>query len=618
MRTLVVASSARSSSPSSAWLWLPWRRQLWWYLAVLIADASSAAIGIFFSVTSPSSSSPTICCGWDVVGLAFFRILSILGTIGYSYVYRRPSTPPSQRQRQQTDDRGGKSDDEELESLLLLEEPLLSKLRRLIARLPFLCEASAFASVSVVAVRCLSRLDVEIGLYANRRPQHPLYWSSLALNAALPVIEAWNLQSVEQVAYEWGSEKRIYRQRQDEGLVQPLLSNGGSDADSDGVDGDEEQQQQQRPQPDRRKQQSSSSSSSSSSYTAKWSDLIDVCAPDKLLIGTATLFLFAAAVANVYVPKFTGQVLDELVNANNRNVTAATFSTMPMFLQVGDGGSRPDGNSIVHIPGFLRNIQLLLAVSILGGIFEGIRGMIFTMVAARVNVRLRIKLMDTLLSQEIGFYDTTRTGDVTSRLSSDTSIVGASVTNNVNMFLRSIIRATGVFIFMLAISWQLTIISFVTVPTVSVLSKWYGRYIRKLTKLQQKKLADGNSVSESSLSCMSTVRAFGAETVELAEFEGSMKEYLTLNKHAAGKVFDTAQLFCLCLALRYPKSDMHATRYYLTRYFRTFVGLFALGRSRNIRVLHMRWRVTRGSKSSRSILRWAARPERRYDRWAAG
>jgi len=62
-----------------------------------------------------------------------------------------------------------------------------------------------------------------------------------------------------------------------------------------------------------------------------------------------------------------------------------------------------------------------------------------------------------------------------------------------------------------------------------VLSRWYGDFIRSLTKLMQKKLADGNSISEAALSSMPTVRALGAEHTEMSEFTSCMDAYLSLN-----------------------------------------------------------------------------------------
>lgn len=98
--------------------------------------------------------------------------------------------------------------------------------------------------------------------------------------------------------------------------------------------------------------------------------------------------------------------------------------------------------------------------------------------------------MDSLLAQDIGFFDVTKTGDITSRLSSDTTLVGDQVMLNVNVFLRSLVQAIGVLGFMFMVSWQLSILAFISVPLVTILSKWYGNYVRSLTKLMQKKLGE--------------------------------------------------------------------------------------------------------------------------------
>jgi len=257
--------------------------------------------------------------------------------------------------------------------------------------------------------------------------------------------------------------------------------------------------------------------SSDSNYNATMSDLFSICYPDMFLIMMAFAFLLLAAVAQVYIPRFTGNILDALEH---------TYS--------GDNNKNTDDDeSIWDIPKFLLNVRRLVVASILGGVFSGARGSIFTVIGGRANVRLRVQLMDSLLSQDIGFYDTTKTGDVTSRLSSDTTLVGDQVTLNVNVFLRSLVQAIGVLIFMFITSWQLSVLAFISVPVITVLSKWYGNFIRSLTKLMQKKLADGNSVSEAAIGSMATVRAFDAGESELREFETCMEKYLALNVRSA-------------------------------------------------------------------------------------
>eukprot|EP00536_Pseudo-nitzschia_multiseries_P002283 jgi/Psemu1/183192/e_gw1.30.251.1 len=216
----------------------------------------------------------------------------------------------------------------------------------------------------------------------------------------------------------------------------------------------------------------------------------------------------------IYIPKYTGACLDALEEAYGRN----------------DDGDDDDGGhqNINDIPGFMSNVKKLIVVSVLGGFFSGVRGSIFTMVGGRVNVRLRSRLMDALLTTEQGFFDVTKTGDITSRLSSDTTLVGDQVTLNVNVFMRSLVQVIGVLIFMFTISWQLSMLAFISVPVVTILSRVYGTFIRSLSKVMQTKLAEGNSVSEAALSSMPTVRAFDAAPTEYKEFAGYMDRYLEL------------------------------------------------------------------------------------------
>jgi ATP-binding cassette, subfamily B (MDR/TAP), member 9 len=134
-----------------------------------------------------------------------------------------------------------------------------------------------------------------------------------------------------------------------------------------------------------------------------------------------------AAAAQIYIPRFTGAILDALDKAyNNKRNDENTDDVVP----------------IQDIPGFMSNVRKLIIVSILGGVFSGVRGSIFTVVGGRVNVRLRLRLMDALLCMEQGFFDVTKTGDITSRLSSDTTLVGDQVTLNVNVRFSGIHRRT--------------------------------------------------------------------------------------------------------------------------------------------------------------------------------
>ena len=77
---------------------------------------------------------------------------------------------------------------------------------------------------------------------------------------------------------------------------------------------------------------------------------------------------------------------------------------------------------------------------------------------------------------------------------------------------------------MFMLSWQLSLLAFISVPVITILSRWYGNFVRSLTKVMQTKLAEGNSVSEAAISSMPTIRAFDAAPTEYKEFKGYMDQ----------------------------------------------------------------------------------------------
>ena len=86
-------------------------------------------------------------------------------------------------------------------------------------------------------------------------------------------------------------------------------------------------------------------------------------------------------------------------------------------------------------------------------------------------MRIRRMLFSSLLKQEINFYDEKDTGEITSRLTSDTTKVSDQISLNMNVFLRSSVQAVGVVAFMFSLCWQLTLVTFFSVPIVAILSR---------------------------------------------------------------------------------------------------------------------------------------------------
>jgi ABC-type multidrug transport system fused ATPase/permease subunit len=106
-------------------------------------------------------------------------------------------------------------------------------------------------------------------------------------------------------------------------------------------------------------------------------------------------------------------------------------------------------------------------------------------------------------------------GDITSRLSADCTKVGDQVSLNVNFFLRNFVQAVGTLLFMFYLSWKLSVVAFVSVPLIVIISKYYGEYIRELSKQTQDKLAHANTVAEEVSSCSSSSSSFASSIIRV-------------------------------------------------------------------------------------------------------
>ncbi|XP_030075698.1 ABC-type oligopeptide transporter ABCB9 [Microcaecilia unicolor] len=232
------------------------------------------------------------------------------------------------------------------------------------------------------------------------------------------------------------------------------------------------------------------------------SRLLSFSRPDVLYLGLAFFFLLANTLGETFTPYFTGLVIDGIVVQRSLD----QFSSAVLILS-------------------------LLAV---GSAFAaGVRGGLFTFTFARLSIRIRNLLFRSLVSQEIGFFDENHTGDIISRLTSDTTVMSDVISENVNVFLRSLVKMVGVVIFMFSLCWQLSLVTFMGFPIILLISQVYGKYYKKLAKEVQNALAKANSTAEETLSAMKTVRSFANEETEASIYREKLQQVYILYKKEA-------------------------------------------------------------------------------------
>lgn len=160
----------------------------------------------------------------------------------------------------------------------------------------------------------------------------------------------------------------------------------------------------------------------------------------------------------------------------------------------------------------------MLGVLAVQALTSSLRYMFFTRSGERVVARLRKDLYASILRQEVAFFDERKTGELTSRLASDTSVLQNAVSVNVSMALRNIATALGALVLIWVISWRLTLVMLAVVPPIAFGAVIYGRRLRALAREVQDALGNASDVAVESISGLRTVRAFGAEAKEAARY----------------------------------------------------------------------------------------------------
>lgn len=358
----------------------------------------------------------------DLLFVSFLRLGFSLLALFASFHKGLPTNPFSPETEKS---KGGRRTRDELEEASL-EEPVLEYFARKVKHPSFFPSIVCLLTILWSTLRAGARLMHFIGTGEEKNVS---WWITLAIAGALiPGLECeWLDGGCESVA-KWGKEDRLcwcFFSRS--GLTEALLP--------------EEEYLEAPPEVPEVKEEKE--------YKSNVGDLLRICRPDLKYFLVAFMALLLAAASEVFLPKFTGNVLDALT----------------------DGMASFHENNIWELPNFTSNIRNLVLAGATCAVFSGLRGSMFTFLGGRVNGRLRRNLMDSLLAQEIGFFDVTKTGDLTSRLCSDTTSVGDQVTYNVNVFLRSFVQAVGVLILMFSMSWQLTLVASITIPLNTILAK---------------------------------------------------------------------------------------------------------------------------------------------------
>lgn len=177
-----------------------------------------------------------------------------------------------------------------------------------------------------------------------------------------------------------------------------------------------------------------------------------------------------------------------------------------------------------------RSVITLFLIYVVGSIMAIIRGWLFTLAGHRLVARLRKMLFKSIIRQDIAFFDVSRTGELTNRLSSDTQVVQNAVTVNVSMVARNFLQIIVSLTLMLILNAALTGVLISVIPIVTLGAMQYGRFVKNLRKRFQDFLAEASTTAEETISSIRTVRSFTGEDKTLMTYSSDIDKSYDIGK----------------------------------------------------------------------------------------
>ena len=161
---------------------------------------------------------------------------------------------------------------------------------------------------------------------------------------------------------------------------------------------------------------------------------------------------------------------------------------------------------------------MLLALLAVEGVATVVRDYYFNLAAERVTARLRQRVFDHLLRQEIGFFDGQNVGALTGRLWDDVSVINRVVGEPLGTAARYALVGVLGTAMLVYTSPALTLLLMLAVPPMAVVTWLLGGRVKALSARTQQRYAEAGTVAEESLGGIRTVRAFAQEAAALASY----------------------------------------------------------------------------------------------------
>ncbi|MFZ9085427.1 MAG: ABC transporter transmembrane domain-containing protein [Steroidobacteraceae bacterium] len=211
--------------------------------------------------------------------------------------------------------------------------------------------------------------------------------------------------------------------------------------------------------------------------------LLPFLAPYRLTIALALFALLVAAGAMLALPIALRMVIDEGFSAGNAATINRSF------------------------------VGFLLAAVVFGG-FAAWRFYLMSWIGERVVADIRDAVYARVIRMDPAFFEVTRSGEVLSRLTTDTTLVQSIAGSGFSIALRSSITLVGALIMLALTSAKLTGWIVMFIPVVIAPLVIVGRRVRRLSRVAQDGIADSSGLAGETLNAIQTIQAFNLESLQ--------------------------------------------------------------------------------------------------------
>jgi ATP-binding cassette subfamily B protein len=202
-------------------------------------------------------------------------------------------------------------------------------------------------------------------------------------------------------------------------------------------------------------------------------------------------------------------------------LAAAATLLFPVALRHLIDGGLVAGERSEQAMGLRGHFLELFGVAVALGLFSAMRFYLVSWLGERITADLRNAVYSHVLRQSPQFFETTQTGEVLSRLTTDTTLVQTVVGSSLSMGLRNAVMGAGALIMLVwtnpyVMTQVLLILLLVVLP-----SMWFGRRVRKLSRASQDRVADSSAIAAEVLNAIPIVQSYTAEDREARRFDAS-------------------------------------------------------------------------------------------------